>query len=66
MAHRHGRWVGVCGEMAGDPALTPLLVGVGVDELSMTPAAIPAVKAAIRELTTSTATIQAEQVLRDR
>ncbi len=48
-AHAHHRWVGVCGEMAGDPALTPLLLGLGMDELSMTPASIPAVKATIRE-----------------
>ena len=38
-AHKHNIWVGVCGEMAGDPALTPLLLGLGVDELSATPVA---------------------------
>jgi phosphoenolpyruvate-protein phosphotransferase len=46
-AHRAGRHVGVCGEMAGDPKLAPLLVGLGVDELSMTPAGILAVKQAL-------------------
>ena len=34
-AQKHGRWVGVCGEMAGDPLAAPLLLGLGVTELSM-------------------------------
>lgn len=48
-AHAHGRWVGVCGGIAGDPFGAALLVGLGVSELSMTPRDIPAVKARIRE-----------------
>ena len=40
--------VSVCGEMAGDPVYAPLLLGLGVDELSMTPALLPAVKYLIR------------------
>ena len=47
-AEAHGRWVGVCGELAGDPAATPVLLGLGVTELSMAPAAIPLVKEAVR------------------
>src|SRR5947209_6920004 len=47
-AHRVGPWVGVCGELAGDPDAVPLLLGLDLDELSMAPAAIPAVKAIIR------------------
>ena len=43
-----GRWVGVCGELAGDPAAVPLLLGLGVRELSMSPAAIGLVKRAVR------------------
>ncbi|WP_408957678.1 phosphoenolpyruvate--protein phosphotransferase [Natrinema sp. 74] len=43
-------WVGMCGEMAGDPDLTPLLVGLGLDELSMSAVTIPEVKAAIADL----------------
>jgi phosphoenolpyruvate-protein kinase (PTS system EI component) len=43
-AHQQRRHVGVCGEMAGEPRLAALLVGLGVDELSMAPASIPAVK----------------------
>ena len=38
---RNGIWVGVCGEMAGDPVLTPLLLGLGVDELSAAPPLVP-------------------------
>jgi len=47
-AHRNGIWVGVCGEMAADPLLAPLLLGMGVDELSVAPAAVPMVKDAVR------------------
>ena len=47
-AKAHGRWVGVCGGLAGDPFGAALLVGLGVTELSMTPRDIPAVKARIR------------------
>jgi phosphotransferase system enzyme I (PtsI) len=48
-AHRHGIWVGVCGEMAADPMLAMLLLGMGIDELSMAPVAVPAVKDVIRK-----------------
>ncbi|MDR7417400.1 MAG: phosphoenolpyruvate--protein phosphotransferase [Armatimonadota bacterium] len=44
-----GKWVGVCGELAADDVATPLLLGLGVTELSMTPAAVPGVKAAVRK-----------------
>ena len=47
-AHAHDRWVGVCGGIAGDPFGAALLAGLGVDELSMTPRDIPAVKARLR------------------
>jgi phosphocarrier protein FPr len=43
-----GRWVGVCGELAGDPAATSLLLGLGVRELSMSAPAIGLVKRAVR------------------
>ena len=48
-AHAHGRWVGVCGGIAGDAFGAALLAGLGVDELSMTPRDIPAVKERIRQ-----------------
>lgn len=49
-AHGQGKWVGICGGIAGDPAAVPVLVGLGVDELSVSPPAMPAVKAQIRTL----------------
>ncbi|MGD0413258.1 MAG: phosphoenolpyruvate--protein phosphotransferase [Verrucomicrobiota bacterium] len=49
-AHRAGIWCGLCGEMASDPALTPLLLGMGVDELSTAPSLVPQVKFLIRRL----------------
>lgn len=49
-AHQEGIWVGLCGEMAGDPALVPLLLGLGVDQLSAAPASVPAIKYLIRRL----------------
>jgi phosphoenolpyruvate-protein phosphotransferase len=50
-AHERDAWVGVCGEAASDPAVAVALVGLGVDELSMTRVAIPEVKATLRSLT---------------
>jgi phosphoenolpyruvate-protein phosphotransferase len=58
-----GIWSGVCGELAADPALTAVLVGLGVDELSMSPAAIPRVKAQIRSLEWEAAQQLAAQAL---
>jgi phosphoenolpyruvate-protein phosphotransferase (PTS system enzyme I) len=49
-ADRHGIWCGICGEMAGDPYLTPLLLGLGVRELSVAPSFLPRVKFLIRRL----------------
>jgi phosphocarrier protein FPr len=49
-AHAHGRLVGVCGGVAGDSHAVPILVGLGIDELSVSLPAIPAVKAQIRRL----------------
>jgi phosphoenolpyruvate-protein phosphotransferase len=42
--HREGRWIGICGELAADPLLLPVLAGLGFDELSMSASAIPAIK----------------------
>jgi phosphoenolpyruvate-protein phosphotransferase (PTS system enzyme I) len=49
-AHAHGKWVGVCGELAGEPLAIPVLLGLGVDELSMSAPAIPAAKEIVRSL----------------
>jgi len=50
----------MCGEMAGNPDVTGLLVGLGLDELSMSAVTIPEVKTAVGETTYSTATERAE------
>jgi len=62
-AREHGRWVGVCGELAGDPAAAALLVGLGVTELSMAPALVPEIKATLRELDLGAARAAAERAL---
>ena len=49
-AHANNIWVGVCGEMAGDVALIPLLLGLGMDELSVGATSVPRVKMAVRNL----------------
>jgi phosphocarrier protein FPr len=54
-AHAHGKWVGVCGELGANPQAVPILLGLGVDELSVSVPAIPTVKAQVRQLTQSTA-----------
>jgi phosphocarrier protein FPr/phosphocarrier protein len=46
-AHRYGKWVGVCGGIASEPLAVPVLVGLGVDELSVSVPAIASVKAAL-------------------
>lgn len=49
-ARAHGIWTGICGEMASDILLTPLLIGLGVEELSATSAMVPRVKKAVQSL----------------
>lgn len=46
--HRNGKWLGICGGIASDPQAVPILLGLGVDELSCSVPAIPSVKAAVR------------------
>ncbi|WP_326654925.1 putative PEP-binding protein [Streptomyces sp. NBC_01750] len=50
VAHRHNRQVSVCGDAAADPLVTPLLIGLGCDILSVAPAAVDEVRARIRRL----------------
>lgn len=61
--HAAGLWVGVCGELAGDPEAIPVLLGLGLDEFSMAPRAIPHAKAIIRRWTKKQAADLAKQVL---
>jgi phosphocarrier protein FPr len=49
-AHQAGIWVGLCGELAADPLATPILLGLGLDELSVNPPAIPRLKQSISHL----------------
>jgi len=62
-AHDAGAWVGMCGEMAGDPDLTALLVGLGFDELSMSAVTVPAVKERVTETDAERAEALAERAL---
>ncbi|HZL43537.1 MAG TPA: phosphoenolpyruvate--protein phosphotransferase [Verrucomicrobiae bacterium] len=59
-ARRNKIQVSVCGEMAGDPVLAPLLLGLGVDELSAAPSLVPQIKFMVRRLKMSEATALAE------
>jgi phosphoenolpyruvate-protein phosphotransferase/dihydroxyacetone kinase phosphotransfer subunit len=63
-AHKEGKWVGVCGELAGDAQATAILIGLGVDELSMNPGSIPKIKAILRGIVTSEAQALADQALK--
>jgi phosphocarrier protein FPr len=62
-ASAHGKWVGVCGELASDPLAAIVLVGLGVTELSASAPAIPAVKQAVRELDAADARALADEAL---
>ena len=62
-AAAHGRWVGVCGELAGDPAAALLLAGLGVRELSMAPPLIAEVKQALRSVSLADAAAAAQRAL---
>lgn len=62
-AEMHGRWVGVCGEVAGDLQAVPILLGLGVTELSVSPPLVPAVKQAVREVDLGKAEAVAQEAL---
>lgn len=63
-AHAAGIWVGMCGEMSGEPALVLILLGLGLDEFSMPPQVIPEVKYIIRSVNLSHAQEIARQALK--
>jgi phosphocarrier protein FPr/phosphocarrier protein len=62
-AKKHGKWTGVCGGMASDVLAVPVLLGLGVDELSVSVPAIPAVKAAVARFTLAQCRELAQEVL---
>lgn len=63
VGHQHGIWTGICGEMAGNPLMVPLLIGLGVDEFSVSTSSVPLVKDVIRKLRYSQAEELADTVL---
>ena len=62
-AHAHGKWVGVCGALASEPLAVPVLLGLGVDELSVSVPLIPAIKARVREVQFTACKALADKVL---
>lgn len=62
-AHKYGKWVGVCGGMASETLAAPLLLGLGIDELSVSIPSIPAIKALIRQLSKAECEVLAHQAL---
>jgi phosphocarrier protein FPr len=62
-AHAAGKWVGVCGGIASDAHGVPILIGLGVDELSISLPAIPAIKAQVRALNAADCRALAEKAL---
>ena len=62
--NEHGIWTGVCGEMAGDIRLTPLLIGLGVEELSVGPQQVPRVGQAVRSLSHAECAAMADEALK--
>jgi phosphoenolpyruvate-protein phosphotransferase len=63
MAHLHKKWVGMCGEFAGEPLALPFLLGIGLDEFSMSAHSIPAAKRIIQSLRLEDCREIARQVL---
>ncbi|WP_028584381.1 phosphoenolpyruvate--protein phosphotransferase [Desulfogranum mediterraneum] len=62
-AHSRGKWLGVCGGMAADPQAVPVLLGLGVDELSVAVPALPSTKAVVRQWSLSACKSLARQAL---
>ena len=62
-AHVEGKWVGLCGELAGEPLAAPILLGLGLDEFSMSPARVPLIKRVMKSLHKADCVPFAEKVL---
>jgi phosphoenolpyruvate-protein kinase (PTS system EI component) len=62
-ARAHGKWVGVCGALASEPLAVPVLLGLGVDELSVSVPLIPTIKACVREWDLTVCRALAQQAL---
>ncbi len=62
-AHQEGKWVGLCGELAGEPLASPILLGLGLDEFSMSPARVPVIKQVLKKLHKADCQAFAEKVV---
>ncbi len=62
-AHKKGKWVGMCGEAAGDTYMTPILIGLGLDEFSMAPSSVLKVRRLVRKLSQETCSTFAQDLL---
>ena len=62
-AHAEGKWVGLCGELAGEPLAAPILLGLGLDEFSMSPARVPVIKRVLKSLRKADCVPFADEVL---
>lgn len=64
-AHKEGKWAGMCGEMAGDQTAVPLLVGMGLDEFSMSATSILKTRSLMKKLNTADMKELADRALQD-
>lgn len=62
-AHKKGKWVGMCGEAAGDPLMAPILIGLGLDEFSMAPSSVLKIRRLIRSLSAADCKTFAEELI---
>ncbi len=62
-SHAEGKWTAICGEVAGEPMLTPVLVGMGLDEFSMSSSSVLEIRKLISEINKSEAEKLVEKVL---
>lgn len=62
-AHVEGKWVGLCGELAGEPLAAPILLGLELDEFSMSPARVPLIKRVMKSLHKADCVAFADEVL---
>ncbi len=63
-AHKNGKWAGICGELGGIPAAIPVLIGLGIDELSMTGQMLPEAVSIIRSVSYNYCKETAEELLK--
>lgn len=57
-AHRHGKWIGICGELGADISMLPTFLAIGIDELSVSPSSVLPLRAAIRKSTAKECTLE--------